>query len=162
MKAFLFEYGKALSTAIITMFIFAIAVQLLFSMTDVLYPRQGVQEVTFAGDSGGVINIEKAAYNRPVIIADNLIYLSIGDTEYDGKSAAATGTAQLEQVKEKYLEKATAYAPTDLIGGTRKSLTPEIRGVENIDTTTMGAYPIAYIAENEGHVFVKNVTVVVR
>ena len=159
MKAFLSEYGKAMSAAIITIFIFFVSAHLLFGMTDILYPRETVKEVVFASD-GGVIDLDKAAYNIPSIKVDKVIYITKGSDEYNGKAAAGNAT-RLNQVKAKFLEKAEAYPSSDVVGDTSKKITPVVYGVEYIDTSTIGTYPIAYEVEHNGHITIKNVTVAV-
>lgn len=169
MRAFLEEYGKAITTVIFSLFIFAVSVPLLFNMTAALYPHESIQEVE--------MEVDNAAYNQPVILVDSGMRLSLGDARYNGKAAAENET-ELSRVKSEFASLAKAYdrshPVTVLPDGTADPSTPcldendriddrlQIFGAETVDTTKKGVYRVAYYVKNDaGHSFLCNVSVVV-
>lgn len=169
MRAFLEEYGKAITTVIFSIFIFALSVPLIFGMTDTLYPQDSIQEIE--------MDINETAYNQPVILVDSGMRVSQGDQDYNGK-ATAGNEAEFERVKDNFLCLAKAYDKSHEVAvtsdGTADPSTPcldesdriddkmDIFGVETVDTTKKGVYRIAYyVKNNAGHSFICNVSVVV-
>ena len=169
MRAFLEEYGKAVTTVIFAIFIFAVSVPALFNLTNILYPRDSIQEVD--------MSVDDKVYNQPVLMVNSGLRIDLNDTDYNGK-AAAGNEAELNRVTSNFVAQARAYERsypvTVLADGTADPSTPSVKeedridgnievfGVETVDTTKAGVYRIAYYVENStGHSFLCNVSVVV-
>ena len=158
MRAFLEEYGKAITTVVFAILIFALSVPLLFHLTDTLYPRESIQEVS--------MDIDAAVYNQPVILVNSGLRISQGDQNYNGKAAAGNSTS-LAKVKRNFANFAKVYersypAAPSLHESDRIDNRLQIFGVETVDTSKKGVYRLAYYVMNStGHSFLCNVSVVV-
>ena len=175
MRAFLEEYGKAITTVIFAIFVMAVSIPLLFGMTSVLYPEKSVQEVD--------ITVDGKAYNQPVLklkeealnenhytpgagtttslvynVSSSGIQIGQGVNDYNGKANAAAAKAN-------FLKFVDAYDSADDFtnGASKINDKVEVFGVETVDTSKTGVYRIAYYVKNStGHSFVRNVPVVVK
>lgn len=158
MRAFLEEYGKAITTVVFAILIFALSVPLLFNLTDTLYPRESIQEVD--------MDIDAAVYNQPVILVDSGLRIPYGDQNYNGKAAAGNASS-IAKVKQNFAKFAKVYERSHSSApyvneSERIDDRLEIFGVETVDTTKKGVYRLAYyVKNNTGHSFLCNVSVVV-
>lgn len=148
MKIFMQEYGRAVLTAIVGSISIGICY---FYLTGQF----------FRVEENQAEQIHLSAGAEPVLIAPDVIKISIGDVKYDAKSYASERTSETyREIYENYLKQVTAYEDSS---AAQSCSLVTVAGIEQIDVTTPGRYQVIYRLENEmGRSFSKAILVIVR